>query len=58
MPKVPAQSMKIGGNMQAFFEAVRAEPLPFIAAGILLVCLILSPFFGDRSDPDLPGLGD
>lgn len=44
--------------MQAFFEAVRAEPLPFIAAGILLVCLILSPFFGDRSDSDLPGLGD
>jgi hypothetical protein len=44
--------------MQTIFEAVRAEPWPFIAAGILLLCLILSHVFGDRCDPDLPGLGD
>ena len=44
--------------MQVFFEAVCAEPLPFIAAGVLLVCLILSQVFEDSSDPDLPGLGD
>ena len=43
--------------MQVFFEAVRAEPWPFIAAGILLICL-LSQVFADSSDADLPGLGD
>jgi hypothetical protein len=48
---------EIGDIMQVFFEAVRAEPWPFIAAGILLICL-LSQVFADSSDPDLPGLGD